>query len=555
MPLDRKKRRAVDTLRRRAPDGWRRRGTAALLLAGAAALYAAVQLGQLAHPLLWQDEGETAMYARRVLAYGYPRVHGERNVVYEFGANIAQGVKEGPDAYIGTTWGHFYFAAPAVWWAAGYGDPYARTWRLRLPFALAGAGGLVAMLLAVLPAYRGRPQRALLFSACFFLLAATSVSLQLHLREVRYYALLTLLLGGVLWLHLGYAVHGTVSFRRWSLGLTILLVLVFNVFYSAWFALMALLGLERLVAIRRGHLDARAGLRELLPFALSALCVAPLLVFFETFTIAADFSRDLGLTARGYLHNLGRVALHFLRHELLAPVLISRALVWVRGGTADAGRRTADLLSLFALGYALLACVNPLVYERYFVVLSPVLSLVFLLDALHLTERSPRWAIPLALLVLVSWAVRWPELHGRAEELTTPYRGPLDFAVPYLLERYPRPQELIVATNYENHPLMYYLGSRVIVGTNLSNIVVDRTLAPDVVIPRRRWSRGMDELRRFLARGTFERRRFPVEDLRWNNVPALSRSPFVPEPHRFRTAVPVEEEQAFEIWERVTPGS
>ena len=71
-----------------------------------------------------------------MLTYGYPKVHGQRNVVYEFGSNIALGVKESVDAYIGTTWGHFYFAVPGVLWAAGTDDFYARTARLRLPFAL-----------------------------------------------------------------------------------------------------------------------------------------------------------------------------------------------------------------------------------------------------------------------------------------------------------------------------------------------------------------------------------------------------------------------------------
>jgi hypothetical protein len=534
-----------------------------LLLAVAVGGYATAQLRHLAYPLLWQDEGETAMYAQRVREYGYPVVHGERNVVYEFGTNVAQGVKERIDAYIGTTWGHFYFAVPGLVWAAGSDDPWVRTGRLRLPFALAGATGLGILLAAVLPVYRGRPRRARVFAACFFLLAAASISLQLHLREVRYYALLVLLVAAILWLQLRRVVFGAGRRARHAAALTLLLLLLFNVFYAAWFAVTALLALERAATARRETGERRReALLDLLPLAASALCVAPLLVFFETFEIAGSLSRELGLSLGGYAANLGRVGLHFVRHELLAPMLLARGLVlW--SGVRGPGRRAADLLALFALGYALLACINPLAYERYFVVLSPVVTLVLLLDAFGLAERHPipprlaarpglrRAALSaVAAAVGLSLAVRLPELSGRLSELTTPYRGPLDFAVPYLRERHPRTEDLIVATNYENHPLMYYLGSRVVVGTNLANITRDRLLEPDVVIPRRRWRPGLAELERFLERGGFERRSLPVADVRWNNIPALSRSPWVPEPHRFRTPQPADESERLEIWER-----
>ena len=117
-----------------------------LLLLLALAATGAMLFRHLSYPLLWQDEAETAVFATRVIEYGFPKVHGERNVVYEFGGNIAIGVKESVDAYIGTTWGHFYYAVPGVLWARDTADLYTRTLRLRLPFALAGAAGLLLIL-------------------------------------------------------------------------------------------------------------------------------------------------------------------------------------------------------------------------------------------------------------------------------------------------------------------------------------------------------------------------------------------------------------------------
>ena len=65
---------------------------------------------------------------------------------------------------------------------------------------------------------------------------------------------------------------------------------------------------------------------------------------------------------------------------------------------------------------------------------------------------------------------------------------------------------------------MFYLGSHVIVGTNLNNIVAERSLVPDVVVPRRRWPRGRSELRAFLARGDYRSEQLPVRDLHFNQI-------------------------------------
>jgi hypothetical protein len=550
-----------------------------LLLLFALALFALMAFKHLSYPLLWQDEGETAMYGLRVLEYRYPKVRGERNVVYEFGTNAAQGVKERYDAYIGTTWGHFYFAVPGLLWAERTDDLYAKTRRLRLPFALAGAAGLLLMLLGVAPVFRDRPRRTRLFAALYCLGVATSVSLLLHLREMRYYGLLLLLAGAILLVHLRYAVFRSLRSGPYALLLTPLLVLLFNVFYAAFFAVTALLALER-VAATRAAADAserRRALAGLVPLLAAAVCVAPLVVFFETFAVAGALSRELGLSLGVWAENLQRVAAHFLRHELLAAALGARAVALFAAGRlrrADptagrsADRRVANLLSLAVVGYAAIACVNPLIYERYFVVLSPLVTLVFLLDAFWLAETLPHLAPParrarvhalaigtLALLAASSCAARWDEIRGRLTEIATPYRGPLDFAIPYLKSRHPRSEELVIATNYENHPLMYYLGSHVIVGTTLSNIARERMLEPDVVLPRRHWKRGLAELRRFLERGEFARKTFPVPDLHFNNNPALSSSPQLPDPHRFRSAVPGHDTDRLELFERLAPDS
>jgi hypothetical protein len=515
----------------------------ALALAAAGAL-AAMLLGHLGHPLLWSDEADTATFGRRVLTYGYPKVHGPDNVVYQFGPDIGLGVKERFDAYIGTTWGHFYFAVPGLLWAEAAADPFEKTARVRLPFALAGLAGLALWLAAALPALGSDRGRRLRFVALYLGISAVSVSLLLHLREARYYALLVFLGGAVARAHLRRTVHATLSARRYALELGLLLFLLFHTFYAAYFAFAALLGLERAAAVARR----RAPWSDLVPFAASALAVAPFLAFFETFRIAAAFARDLGLGPAAWLANAGETLRHLLRHEMLAPALACRAAVAWTGCGEPAARRTAALLLGFAAGYVAIGSANPLALERYFVVLGPLLTIAFLLDAFSLVEGLPaRWtgvprrraaqalAAAIALLAALARLPSLPEIRGRVAEIRTPYRGPLDFAIPHLLAAYPRPSEIVVATNYEEQVFMYYLGARTIVGTVLNNLREDREREPDVVVPRRRWPRSLRELAPFLRRGEWEEVRFPVRDVHWNNVPALSRSRFVPDPHRFET--------------------
>lgn len=522
------------------------------LAAAAALAFAVMLLARLSHPLLWQDEAETVMFATHVVEYGYPKVHGERNVVYEFGPDVAVGVKERFDAYIGKTWADFYFAVPGLLWSRTVKDVYARTARLRLPFALAGAAGVGLLLWAVWPAVPGGRGRAWLFAALYLALCALSISLLLHLREVRYYALLQCTLAGILGVQLRHAVFRSARPGRTVAVQALLLFALFQVFFAAWFAVATILSLEALWRAWRAGPDPAVRRREAVPtlaaVGLSALAVAPFLVFFETFSVASRFARHLDVGAGGYAENVWFALRHLARHELLVPVVLTRLAVHFAAETPATrpARRTSAFLTAFGVGYAAFALVNPLVYERYFVPLGPLLVAVFLLDAFVLVQAGGGRiaAAALAALALASLAVRSGEIGGRLAEIAEPVRGPLDVAVPWLLERYPDPESLVIATNYEAHPLMVYLGCRVIVGLSLNDIVRERALEPDVVIPRLGWPRSLVEIRRFLARGHYRMVELPVLDLHYNNVPSLSTSASTPSAHRFHSALPVEGDPA-----------
>ncbi len=146
--------------------------------------------------------------------------------------------------------------------------------------------------------------------------------------------------------------------------------------------------------------------------------------------------------------------------------------------------------------------------------------------------------------------VRLPEFRGRLQEIRHVYRGPLDFAIPYLAQRYAQPEDLMIATNYEDPSLRYYLGSRVIVGWFNPNLEQDLLLDPDVIIPRP-GGKNRRALAHLASRGSFRVHRLPVRNVSANNVPSLAPWNHARWVHRFETPrADTEDRDALVILER-----
>jgi hypothetical protein len=556
------------------------RGAAATLL-GAASLAAAggllafLVLWHLSYPLLWQDEAETIMYAERILDFGYPKVHDGRNVVYGLSAPISVGVKERHDAYIGSTWGQNYFGALGAAWARGVGDPYAKTWRVRLPFALAGLTG-VALLIALgasvlevsVPARLG-------LAALFFLLVSLSPSHALHLREARHYPLVVLLVACCLWVYVRFHVLRRMAFAAYGSLLAVLLFLLFNVFSLPWLGLCGGFGLDQLRRLLRTRPVSREALvsaaRGLAPLLASAALLVPVWIYFETLRVGGV----LGETPLrfGLLEHVQIVLGYFARYELLAPAVCAKLAAWMslRSRSHEAppealerSVETSHLLWLVLLAYGCATVLLPFSFERYVTVLVPILALVLILDGCTIfalaraADATPGsvWARrgALALWALcAAWLLplRVAELPLRRAELETPYRGPVDYAVDFIRGAYPHPEKLVIATNYEAPPLMYYLGSRVTIGYGWPNLREDLTIPPDIIV-RRSWLNDAPLLE-LEKGGRFETKTFEVGDLPVNNVPQISPNRFVPMTHQYRTWIATKPKDAFKILVRV-PG-
>jgi hypothetical protein len=139
-------------------------------------------------------------------------------------------------------------------------------------------------------------------------------------------------------------------------------------------------------------------------------------------------------------------------------------------------------------------------------------------------------------------------LKGHLYEISNQYQGPLDYVIPYIRDNYPDPENLVIATNYEETSFMYYLNAKVIVGYVGNNLEEDARMRPDIIVYRKLWMNFEEVFRNFLEQQAHERISFPVMDYSVNNIPELNWRP--PFHHRFRTLVTEDEQGKTDMYVR-----
>jgi hypothetical protein len=377
-----------------------------------------------------------------------------------------------------------------------------------------------------------------------------------------------LALGAIAQLEVRRYVRGDLSPLLRTLLLAPVLWWLFNLFYPAFAAVVATAACA--FAVRA--LTSRAPLREraielvraAAPYAIACLAVLPLIAFYRLPAQSRSFYEEFrsdGLLAK----QLVATSHYLLRFELLLPALVGGlALAVTRRAAVKTGLRAplaacGVLLVGAALWMALIAR-TPLFFSRYLVALSPLLAAasVLAVGCLIALRRSgsPRIATAGLAALAVSMAacvwVRAPELRGRLAELREPYRGPLDYAIPYLAEHYPRGGDLVIATNYEDLSYMFYLGATTVLGYYAPERERDLEFVPDVIIPRP-WPVNLRALEWLAAQHPYEMHGFPVANLRANNLPELSPLNQAGLVHRFRSPEPGVDGDALVIGERRKP--
>lgn len=523
----------------------------------------------ISYPLLWQDESETTMFGQRILQFGYPKVHDGKNTLYFVDLpDKAIAIKRGWDAYVGTPWSHFYLAAVGVFMASRIDNIYLKTALVRIPFAIVGSLGLIILAFSIRRLFSKTSDwvSALIL---FLILEVLSVSLQLHLREVRYYSILMFLLALFTWVFSSYAITKTLSYGWYFFLLIIISLLTIFTFFptvlvlilvvSAWYMASFV---TRIASNRNGLLKINPQVggklrwlfRELLPVIVIVLLTIPLASFFNYFNISSALSRVVHFDPMMYLSNLVTILSFLFRYEFLFLIFAARVLSsYLRQRDSSLIVRMAELLSTLALIYILVLARFPYIFQRYIIVIQPILALTFVLDVKIIFDALKGQSRDLAIMIFGTLFITFVPskivlLSNHFYEFIHQYKGPLDFAIPYIKANFKDPGRLTIATNYEEGSYMYYLGSKVVGGYVLNNYTEDKLAKPDIIIKRKSWNDRENFLSDFLKDGSFRNVVFDVYDYSFNNIPELSG--YWPLTHLFKTKTAVNDSEKLSIYVR-----
>lgn len=534
-----------------------------IILALVITLFFYLTFKNIQYPLFWNDEGDTAIFGKQILQYGYPKIHGVKNVIYHFNGvfnNLA--VKKSQDAYINANWGQYYFVTPFLIVADMFKNPYTKTLIIRLPFAMFAFSGILIFGFFISSLQKNKVN-IILFSIIFFIIESTSISLLLEIRQARAYPVLIFLSSAVFLLYLKSGLNGRIGGIKYVFLLAGLLVLLFLFYYPLYFIFIITFIVHEIYSKVKNTFTFNnlvKGLvsnRTIVSIVVSFLVVVPLFFYFEIpkITFALDRYYHPGLF--GYVWNvIFSVAFFSLFDYFIALLILWYHLFKHRKRIINLNAYSvANYLFLFIVVYILTISKSPYIFSRFYVGLQPVISatlvlMLFLFFQLNQIKKqlfSPVMII-LGTFLFFGFIFNCYYMKNYLYEITHQYKGVLDYVVPYIQANYKKPQDLVIATNYEEQVLMYYLDSRVIVGYAGFNIEEDLKLEPDIIIPRKKTTGGnyLKEIQYLIDRGGYKKTTFEIFDYPVNNIQELFKNPT----HLFYTKLTSDPKDALEIYEK-----
>ena len=312
---------------------------------------------------------------------------------------------------------------------------------------------------------------------------------------------------------------------------------------------------------------------SMLPLFISFIVIIPLLMFFDVFRISREFEKFFGMGSGIHIRHVSSILNFFIKYEFLYLAMAAKIVLLILRFCLPASilpktalEKTAsvkqklflsDFLSLYFIMHILAVAKipYPTIFERYVIGLQPVLIAILLLDIFIIFEllssmnRLPRRMLTPAILLLMSvifvvnLADKTGLIRNHLYELSHQYRGPLDFAIPYIKDNYKNTDSLVIATNYEECSYMYYLNSKVIIGYVGNNLVEDMKANPDIIIMRKKWTYTSEQkiFTPFFGRNKYVMVSFPVFDYFVNNIPETSL-------HLFKTKMAENDSQRLNIY-------
>jgi len=492
------------------------------------------------YPLMWGDEAETAVFAERILQFGYPKVHDGKNVMnLTMIAEKEVGVKESVDAWIHLPWLQYYFAVVGVFLAKGFSDMYTKTALVRIPFAAIGfLGTLITPL--IFSSFVKKRQK-ITFYILYLALVITSVPLVLHLREVRSYSLNLLIITLLNLVFIKYY-FGSLSKIKFYLFEVLMMLLAFNNYpptFIAFFAtVFCYLGVKWFFA------KSTSKDRSVWYFLIfSLILIIPFAIFYETFYVSYKNTQYFPAGLSYVFERLVREVVFLTKYSylllfflcwLLAEFLKKRA---GKNAVDSKGFRlqSVGFLRLFLFVYILITALQPYTFDRYYVVLTPFIILLVtsdifaLLNILGRLKKKHALQIgseiiftPVIIVFLLTSAFMIDSLIGHWYELNHRYLGVLDYVIPYLKSSFKDTDGISIETLHEQTSYIYYLGSSVLSGYNDNKPVVRQN--PDVIVPDN-FHVDLDYLRNIrnvIDNSGYKKVSFEVSYYPANNIPEFS---------------------------------
>lgn len=503
----------------------------------------------IAYPLFWSDESSTVIFGKMVLEYGYPKVSDEKNSLNSANnllSNLTR--RDKGDVYIGEGWIQYYVAAIGEYFASKTDNIYTKTALIRIPFAIIGFLAIIIFGLTVSSFFKDNKKKAFII---FFLFELVSISLVLHMREARYYSILLLFSSILINVYIRYNILKTLSYKYYIWMVPLFIVLLFGTHYPIAIAFIVTFGLMSLISSYKEYgknilVFIHNFIKSIYPLLISLIFIVPYIIYFRIITIANAMSIHSSLSVQSFIYNISLVFYFFTRYEFLYLAIFLNIIIiillcfkkYVATKEDLIFIKTSNFLLLFSGVYILLISNTMYVFQRYIIVLQPILIFIILFSVLlcwrifnqtfkleadhkRIIRNVFIWIILIAIYMNITPRVE--VIKGHLYELTHQYKGPLDYAIPYIKEKYKDPSKIIIATNYEENSYMYYLDSKTIIGYLGNKLEEDSKLEPDVIIIRKFFWGGQQNyfniFETFFKNKEYQEVKLPIYDYPFNNIP------------------------------------
>jgi hypothetical protein len=516
----------------------------------------------ISYPLFWADESFTAMGSERVIKYGYPKAHDGKNVINDMRCNDPdKAVNEKYDAYIGgASWGQYYFGVIGYLLASHFNNLYTQTGIYRFTFALIGLVGLLLFVILMTNFFDDKFYEYL-FIALFLLAELISVSLILHLRQVRYYPLTFFFSLSIISLYVLHRFHRQFNSIFYSVGLAILLWIQFNVFSPLYYVFILAIAISEVYLFVSKYRKVQKLKDVIIPYfptmmaiLVASLGVLPLFEYFKTFEIKKMLDDYYGFNFAKYWLNLSTEIGYFSKFELFWLAIAMKVGIFINIKEVikqdfKLFRVSNFLVLLFIVAISIIPDADTAIFTRYYINMQPVLVCFVLFDFILLLKlffrtsekiKNKKRYLLIAVFTLLfgfTFVENLPYLGGHIYEMEHQYKGPLDYAIPYIKSNYDKPEDLTIATNYEETSFMYYLHSKVIVGYVGNNLQEDTSCKPQIIFFRESKGSPFVDVFDYLSRkAVYNRINFQAKDIPLNNSPELNF--YIPEyNHYFKSVI------------------